>query len=119
MAAFLTGAATEVSAGPPRAGRYDAQLCVSVSGQAATCGAARARMMADGELRVSVDDFTYHLVFVSKTQLIGLMQHNSVVAGDFASTYRWEGRQLQFFDSSRGLRFELQLQPPGSASAPR
>jgi|EndMetStandDraft_4_1072995.scaffolds.fasta_scaffold312268_1 hypothetical protein len=106
MLAPLLVAAAATSA--PQTGHYDARLCVSVSAQPANCGAAQAQMMADGELRIRVDDIVYHLVF-GESQLIGVTMHGNMQVAEFASPYRWMGNLLQFSDAPRGLRYEVQL----------
>jgi hypothetical protein len=96
------------TAGAPPTGEYNARLCVSVAARPADCGPAQAQMLADGELRVRVDDIVYRLSF-GESQLVGITLHGSVQVGEFASAYRWLGNLLQFSDAARGLRYEVQL----------
>ena len=111
----LLVAASATSA--PQTGHYEARLCVSVSAKPANCGPAQAQMMADGELRIRVDDIVYHLAF-GESQLVGVTMHGSMQVAEFASPYRWMGNLLQFSDAPRGLRYEVQLNPKDDA-APR
>ncbi len=112
-----TAATTAAGAAPP-AGPYSAQLCVSVSGQPASCGPAQAQVLKDGDLRIRIADVVYHLHFQDNF-VIGVTLHGAMQVADFASPYRWQGRLLQFYDSPRGLRFELTVGDAQAASAPR
>ncbi len=98
------------AAAAPSAGLYDARLCVTVSAQPQSCGAAHALINADGELRIWVDDIAYHLSFVPGG-LVGITTHGSMQVAEFQSTYRWTGTTLQFGDAPRGLRYEVLLTP--------
>jgi hypothetical protein len=103
------------AAGVPPAGDYDARLCVTVATQPPNCGAAQARLAADGGVRIQVDDIAYHLSF-AQGMLVGLTTHGNMQVAEFLSSYRWIGSTLMFGDRERGLQYELLLGAPSTAA---
>ena len=97
--------------GLPPPGHYEAQLCVAVAAQPPSCGAAEARLGADGAIRVRVHDIAYHLSF-DQGLLLGITTHGNMQVAEFISSYRWVGSTLMFGDRPRGLNYELQLGAP-------
>lgn len=117
LLSWLVAAAGATAAAPPGGpppGDYDARLCVTVNRQPPNCGPAEARVMPDGELRVSVHDITYVMGF-EQGLLVGITMHGNIQIADYTSTYRWAGLTLLFGDTPRGLQYEVQLNPKGAA----
>jgi hypothetical protein len=104
--------ASAAAGGLPPPGHYEAQLCVAVAAQPPSCGAAEARLGADGAIRVRVHDIAYHLSFDQGGLLLGITTHGNMQVADFSSSYRWVGTTLMFGDRPRGLNYELQLGAP-------
>lgn len=117
LSALALVAATASATAAPAPGHYSARLCVSVSSQPANCGPAKAQRLADGDLRLRVNDIVYHLSFAGP-MLVGVTLHDSMQVAEFSSSYRWLGQTLLFSDRSRGLAYEVQLGEPTAAPAP-
>jgi hypothetical protein len=108
LAPLLVAATVSAASGVPPAGHYDARLCVAVAAQPPDCGAAAARLAADGGIVVRVHDIAYHLSF-DNGLMLGITTHGNMQVAEFISSYRWIGSTLMFGDRPRGLNYELQL----------
>jgi hypothetical protein len=109
-------AAVAPPAGAPAPGQYDAQMCVTLSTHAPTCGPIDARVDPDGTLTLRMDDIRYVLSF-EQGLLIGITMHGGMQIAEFLSSYRWAGATLMFGDRSRSAQYEVQLTPHGSRKA--
>jgi hypothetical protein len=92
----------------PAAGSYDAQLCVSTSVAALSCGPARVELQANGAARVRVSDFVYRLKLNSSQVEVALM-HGTMQIDEFVAVYEWAGASLQFVDADKNARYEVRL----------
>jgi hypothetical protein len=111
LAVSVLGAAAAMAAPPgvpPAAGRYDAQLCVTLSGGAPSCGAAEVDWQRNGSARVQVSDIRYRLRLHS-SQVEVVMTHGAMQIDEFVSPFEWVGSSLQFADAARNARYELRL----------
>lgn len=115
VAATATGPALPQGSPPP--GRYDAQLCVSVTQRPPDCGPVVADVDEDGGLTVRVHDFRYVLAF-EQGLLVGITMHGAMQVAEFLSSYRWAGDTLLFGDRPRGLQYELRIAPRRTAPVP-
>ena len=108
VAACALVAASGAAAAAPAIGRYDAQLCVSVSAAAPSCGAAEVDWQRDSRARVRVSDFSYRLQLHS-SQVAVVLMHGAMQVDEFVAPFEWAGNTLQFADAVRGARYELRL----------
>ena len=92
----------------PGAGSYDAQLCVSTSAAAASCGPAQVELQGNGAARVRVSDFVYRLKLNSSQVEVALM-HGAMQIDEFVAVYEWTGSSLQFVDADKNARYELKF----------
>lgn len=99
--ALLQGAA-------PAAGHYEAQLCVAVGPRAADCGPVEVEVDGKGRTLLRFSDFVYRLEPYGE-QLGISMFHGTMQVDGFFAPYRWSGPLLQFTDSEKGTRYELEL----------
>jgi hypothetical protein len=111
--ALLLAAAAAAQAAPP-AGDYDAQLCVTVADQAASCGPVQARL-ACSALRLQVSDIVYRLQLHS-SQLDVTLMHGTMQIDGFSAPYDWAGSTLRFVDAEKSARYEVQIGARQSAS---
>jgi hypothetical protein len=104
-----SGNAGELLAGtPPAAGAYDAEMCVTVAGQAPNCGPVRIDIGVGGLALVRVADIAYRLQ-VYADQLGVSLFHGTMQIDGFFAPYRWSSQNLQFADPEKGTRYELKL----------
>jgi plasmid stabilization system protein ParE len=92
----------------PRAGNYDAQLCVSTAAAAPSCGPARVELHGNGLARVHVSDLVYRLQLRS-SQVEVVLTHGAMQIDEFTAVYEWAGTSLQFVDADKNARYELRL----------
>ena len=95
---------------PPAAGHYDAVLCVAVGARSADCGPVEVDIDRAGRTLVRLSDIVYRLELYGE-QLGISMFHGTMQVDGFFAPYRWSARQLQFIDSEKGTRYELNLGP--------
>ena len=105
--ATLSAAAAAAPAAPA-VGRYDAQLCVTLSAAAPSCGAAEVEWQRDGHVRVRVDDISYRLRLRS-SQVEVVLTHGAMQIDEFVAPFEWVGSSLQFEDAAKGARYEVRL----------
>lgn len=107
-----TAAALLITAGAvlaaPAKGRYDGELCVSVSGTSPSCGPVGVDVLAGDRLSVRFSDIVYHLRLHSSQVEIVLM-HGTMQIDGFVAPYEWLDRTLQFDDLEKRTRYELRL----------
>lgn len=108
LAAGALGAASAAAAAAPAIGRYDAQLCVSLSAGAPRCGAAEVEWQRDSRARVRVNDISYRLQLHS-SQVAVVLMHGAMQVDEFVAPFEWAGTTLQFADAARNARYELRL----------
>jgi hypothetical protein len=97
--------------GPPPAGRYNGQLCVSTAGAAEQCGPVVLQFQSGGA-RVQVSDLVYHLNWrVPKTQMLLVLMHGSVQVDEFLTEGLWSKQSLRFKDPDKDVRYEVRWQP--------
>jgi hypothetical protein len=108
IAACALVAASAAAAAAPAVGRYDAQLCVSLSTAALRCGAAEVDWQRDSRARVRVSDFSYRLQ-LHNSQVAVVLMHGAMQVDEFVARFEWAGNTLQFADAARGARYELRL----------
>jgi hypothetical protein len=105
----LSGTAGELLAGtPPPAGAYDAEMCVTVTGQAPSCGPVRIDIGDAGLALVRVADIAYRLQ-VHADQLGVSLFHGTMQIDGFFAPYRWHSQNLQFADPEKGTHYEVKL----------
>ena len=95
----------------PAAGRYDAQLCVTLADQPAACGPAQAQLTGH-RLRVRISDIEYRLDLKPKRaagELLAMLMHGAMQIDEFSAPYEWRGNTLQFDDADKRTRYEIQL----------
>jgi hypothetical protein len=92
----------------PAPGRYEAQLCVALSGAAPSCGPAQVDWRSDRRVRVQLSDIVYQLKLHS-SQLDVVLKQGGMQLDEFSTDYAWQGDTLQFADRDKGARYELQL----------
>jgi hypothetical protein len=110
--AGLLIAASAAAADPPAAGRYDAQLCVTLGAAAPSCGPADAQVQRGNRVRVRISDIEYRLQLHS-SQLDVVMMHGAMQIDGFVANYAWTpGPALEFVDADKHTRYELRLTPP-------
>ncbi|MBC7733293.1 MAG: hypothetical protein H7306_15585 [Bacteriovorax sp.] len=107
LAVGALGAASAAAAAPA-VGRYDAQLCVSLSAAAPSCGAAEVEWQRDSRARVRVNDLSYRLQLHS-SQVAVVLMHGAMQVDEFVAPFEWAGTTLQFADAARNARYELRL----------
>ena len=107
-AGSLAAAASAASAAMPAAGRYDAQLCVTLSAAAPGCGAAEVEWQRNGLARVRVNDIAYRLRLRS-SQVEVVLTHGAMQIDEFVAPFEWVGSSLQFVDAAKSARYELRL----------
>ena len=105
-AALLLAAAASAQAAPA-AGDYEAQLCVVLAEQPASCGPVQARLGRTA-LRLQVSDLVYRLQLHS-SQLDVTLMHGTMQIDGFTAAYDWQGRTLRFADVDKNARYEVQL----------
>lgn len=110
-AAFVSVLALSAQAAPA-VGRYEAQLCVATSAAAPTCGPARLEWRTGQRARIQVADIVYSLTLHS-SQLDVVLSQGAMQLDEFTADYSWTGKQtLQFADTEKGARYEVQIGPP-------
>ncbi|MFY7942106.1 MAG: hypothetical protein ACOVOX_14470 [Burkholderiaceae bacterium] len=93
--------------GPPPAGRYNGQLCVSTAGAAEQCGPVVLQFQSGGA-RVQVSDLVYHLNWrAPKTQMLLVLMHGSVQVDEFFTEGLWSKQNLRFKDPDKDVRYEV------------
>ena len=93
--------------GPPPAGRYNGQLCVSTSGAAEQCGPVVLQFQSGGA-QVQVSDLVYHLHWrAPKTQMLLMLMHGSVQVDEFVTEGLWSKQNLRFKDPDKDVRYEV------------
>jgi hypothetical protein len=105
---WLLGGFSVSAHAAPGAGTYDAQLCVTTSNAAPSCGPAQVELQAGGAARVRVSDFVYRLQLNSSQVEVALM-HGAMLVDEFVAVYEWAGNSLQFVDADKSARYELKL----------
>jgi len=108
VALCVLATASATAAAAPAIGRYDAQLCVSLSAAAPSCGAAEVDWQRDSRARVRVSDISYRLQLHS-SQVAVVMMHGAMQVDEFVAPFEWAGNTLQFADAARNARYELRL----------
>lgn len=107
-AAILAAMAMPVPAAPA-VGRYEAQLCVSTSEAAPSCGPARLEWRKGQRARLQVADIVYSLTLHS-SQLDVVLSQGSMQLDEFTADYAWAGNTtLQFADTEKGARYEVRI----------
>ncbi len=101
------------SAPPPWHAR--AELCVATPVDSPRCGPAQADRLADGTIRLRIDDVAYQLQLRSH-QVDVVLMHGAMQVDDFSAPFEWIGEALRFVDATRGLRYEIRF-PAGRPSA--
>ena len=100
-------AASMQQAGPPPAGRYNGQMCVSSGGAQEQCGPV-ALQFRNGVARVQVSDLVYHLNWrAPKTQMLLVLMHGSVQVDEFVTEGLWSKQSLRFKDPDKDVRYEV------------
>ena len=109
-ASWATAAAAAIAAttAPPAPGRYDAQLCVTLSAAPASCGSAEVDWQPNGQARVRVSDISYRLQLHS-SQVEVVLTHGAMQIDEFVSPFAWVGSSLKFADAARSTGYELRL----------
>ena len=108
-ALVLTGPAL---AGPPAAGRYDAQLCVKLGEAEPSCGAVDAQVLRGNRVLVRASDIVWRLK-LNSSQLEVVMMHGAMQIDEFVANYEWAaGPALEFVDADKRTRYELRLSGP-------
>jgi hypothetical protein len=95
----------------PAPGAYDARLCVSLAAQPPSCGPAVAAL-SSRRLNVQVNDIAYRLRFPAHPaagRVAVLVMHGTMQIDEFSAPFRWVERTLQFDDSDKDTRYEVQL----------
>jgi len=109
MTAFAaTAASAAVAEGRPSIGRHAAQLCVATAAAAPSCGPAQVDLRRDGSARVRIDDVVYQLQLHS-SQVEVVLMHGAMQIDEFTVPYEWVGRNLQFNDDERQVRYEVRF----------
>jgi hypothetical protein len=103
-----TAASAAVSEGRPAVGRHAAQLCVTTAAATPSCGPAQVDLRRDGSARVRVDDVVYRLQLHS-SQVDVVLMHGAMQIDEFTVPYEWVGRNLQFNDDERQVRYEVRF----------
>lgn len=103
-------AGTLLQGAAPGAGRYHAVLCVAVGPRTADCGPVEVEVDGAGRTLLRFSDFVYRLEPYGE-QLGVSMFHGTMQVDGFFAPYRWSGPRLQFSDSEKGTRYELELGP--------
>lgn len=109
--AVLLLAAAGAAADPPAAGRYDAQLCVTLGDAATSCGPADAQVLRGNRLLVRVSDIVWRLK-LNSSQVEVVMLHGAMQIDEFVANYEWAGAALEFVDADKRTRYELRLSAP-------
>jgi hypothetical protein len=110
-AAWLLALAVPASAEPPAAGRYDAQLCVTLGDAAPSCGAADAQVLRGNRVMVRVSDIVWRLK-LNSSQVEVVMMHGAMQIDEFVANYEWaDGPALEFVDADKRTRYALRLSP--------
>lgn len=108
-AALLALAAGASRADPPAAGRYAAELCVTLGGAAPNCGPADAQVLRGNRVLVRVADIVWQLTLHS-SQLDVVMMHGAMQIDGFVANYAWlAGPELEFVDADKRTRYALRL----------
>ena len=95
-------------AAPPRAGSYDAELCVTLQrGAAPTCGAADV-VVSGAHLSVRVADIVYRLA-LQRAKLDVETMHGQMQIDEFSAPYEWVGDTLRFGDEAKQVLYEVRL----------
>jgi hypothetical protein len=93
--------------GPPPAGRYGGQLCVTPSGASEQCGPV-ALLFQRGTVRVQVSDLAYHLTWrAPKTPMRMVLMHGSVQVDEFVTEGQWAKQTLRFKDPDKDVHYEV------------
>ena len=102
------GMAPALAASPPRAGSYDAELCVTLQrGAAPTCGAADV-VVNGAHLSVRVADIVYRLA-LQRAKLDVETMHGRMQIDEFSAPYEWVGDTLRFGDEAKQVLYEVRL----------
>jgi len=110
--AGLLIASSATAADPPAAGRYDAQLCVTLGAAAPSCGPADAQVQRGNRVLVRISDIEYRLQLHSSQADVALM-HGAMQIDAFVANYEWAaGPALEFVDADKQTRYELRLAAP-------
>ncbi|MEO5696262.1 MAG: hypothetical protein ABIQ60_03900 [Burkholderiaceae bacterium] len=115
-AALLSSAALAVDGSAPPSWHASAELCVATPVDSQRCGPAQADRLADGTIRLRIDDIAYQLQLRSREVDVVLM-HGTLQVDDFSAPFEWIGDVLRFVDIARGLRYEIRF-PSGRPPAP-
>jgi hypothetical protein len=98
--------------GPPPAGRYEGQLCVSTAQATENCGAVAVQFQS-GAARVKVSDLVYHLQWrAPQTQMQLVLMHGSVQVDQFVTEGLWSKQTLRFKDPDKDVFYELRWKRP-------
>ena len=106
-ALLLAAAAAASGQAAPQAGHYDAQLCVTLAEQPASCGPVQARL-ARNALRLQLSDIVYRLQ-LRGNQLDVTLMHGTMQIDEFSATFDWTGDTLRFADAGKKATYEVQL----------
>jgi hypothetical protein len=108
--AKASGAASAPDHRAPRAGRYEATLCVANAAQAPSCGPAEAEVRRGGAVDVRVSDIVYRLATSGSASVVVVTQGQMMIDA-FDAGPQWSGRSLRFVDAEKQVRYELELGP--------
>ncbi|XVJ68301.1 MAG: hypothetical protein HEQ39_00600 [Rhizobacter sp.] len=101
------GTAPTQKFGPPPAGRYNAQLCVSTAAAAGQCGPVALQFQSGGA-RVQVSDLVYHLNWrAPNKQMLLVLMHGRVQVDEFVTEGLWSQQSLSFKDPDKDVRYEV------------
>jgi len=114
-AALAAGAAAALAAAPeepvpgtlPAAGRYDATLCVTSSGQAPNCGPADLSVRGP-DVVLQVADIAWRLR-VNGHQAAVVVTQGSIQIDRFDTDAEWSSASLRFDDDDKRVRYEVQI----------
>ena len=115
LAACSLAGLSAAMAAVPAVGRYEAQLCVTLSATDASCGPVELEWQRNGMARLRVDDIRYELQLHS-SQVEVVLTHGTMRIDEFVAPYEWVGNSLQFVDVAKNVRYELL---PGERRAAR
>jgi hypothetical protein len=105
-AALLLATAASAQA-VPLAGNYDAQLCVTLAEQPASCGPVQASLHRNA-LRLQFSDIEFRLQ-LRGNQLDVTLMHGTMQIDGFSANFDWSGDTLRFADAEKKALYEVQL----------
>jgi hypothetical protein len=94
------------AAPPPAAGRYAAQLCVTVAGAEPACGPAEIDWIDRHRARLRISDVVYALR-LRAGQIDVVLKHGAMQIDGFTAVHEWEDMALRFADPDKNVRYEI------------